>query len=130
MKIPAATAPAFWGAVCGAILLAIVGFKWGGWVTASTAKQMASTQSQHAVVRALVPYCVARFEHMPDAAAQWTRLKKTDDFDQGSVLEKAGVVTPPGSKLGSDATDAVASACATRLVAMKQLANAEVGLSK
>lgn len=130
MKFSQAAAPAFWGAVAGAVLLAFIGFKWGGWVTASTAQQMATTQSQNAVVRSLAPYCVARFERLPNAAAEWTKLKKTDDFDQDSFLEKAGVVTPQGSKIGSDTTDAVASACATKLVAMKQLASAEVAATK
>jgi hypothetical protein len=131
MKISEAAAPLFWGAVGGAIILAIVGFKWGGWVTAGTAEQMASAQSQNAVVNALVPYCVAKFERLPDAPTQWAKLKKADDFDQGGMLEKAGVVSPPGSKIGGDASDAVANACATRLVALKELGGgAKVSLNK
>ncbi len=130
MQVPAAAKPAFWGAVGGAIALAIVGFNWGGWVSAHTAKTMASRQSRHAVVKALVPYCVARFEQMPDASAQWTKLKKTDDYDQGSMLEKIGVVVLPGTKLGSDETDNLASACAEKLVAMKELAGVKVSLNK
>ena len=30
-----------WGAVGGAIVLAIIGFVWGGWVTGGTAQEMA-----------------------------------------------------------------------------------------
>ncbi|MDA8107846.1 MAG: hypothetical protein M0015_04340 [Betaproteobacteria bacterium] len=130
MKISAAVAPAFWGAVGGAIILAIIGFNWGGWVTASKAANMAQTKAQTAVVHALVPYCVDTFEHMPDAAAQWVKLKKTDEFDQDTFVEKAGVVSPPGSKLGSDTADAVASACADKLVALKQLGGTQVSLNK
>ncbi len=33
--------PGLWGAVGGAIVLAIVGFAWGGWVTGGTAQEMA-----------------------------------------------------------------------------------------
>ena len=32
-EMKAAVQPALWGAACGAIALAIVGFNWGGWVT-------------------------------------------------------------------------------------------------
>ena len=30
-----------WGALGGAIVLAIIGFAWGGWVTGGTAQEMA-----------------------------------------------------------------------------------------
>src|ERR1700747_2586345 len=33
--------PVLWGAVGGAILLATIGFNWGGWVTTGTAEAMA-----------------------------------------------------------------------------------------
>lgn len=130
MQVPAAVKPAFWGAVGGAIVLAIVGFNWGGWVTGHTAKTMAAQQSRQAVVKALVPYCVAKFEQMPDAAAQWTKLKKADEFDQGGILEKEKVVVLPGSKLGSGQTDNLASACADKLVAMKELGGVKVSLNQ
>ncbi len=38
MNIPIETKPALWGAAGGAVVLAIVGFSWGGWVTSSTAE--------------------------------------------------------------------------------------------
>jgi len=38
MKLPIETKPALWGAACGAIALAIVGFSWGGWVTGKKAE--------------------------------------------------------------------------------------------
>ncbi len=38
--------PALWSAVGGGILLAIIGFAWGGWVTGSTAQEMAEEFAQ------------------------------------------------------------------------------------
>ena len=32
----------FWGSICGAILITVIGFKWGGWVTGGTAEIMAA----------------------------------------------------------------------------------------
>lgn len=130
MQIPSQVKPAFWGAVAGAIILAVVGFEWGGWVTAGTAQQMASQKAQAAVVSTLLPYCVARFEQMPDAAAEWGKLKKTDSYDQSDFIEKAGVAGLPGSKLDSDTADALAGACASKLVAMKSLGVTKVSLNK
>ena len=37
-KLPAKTSPFLWGALAGAIALAIVGFNWGGWVTGGTSE--------------------------------------------------------------------------------------------
>ena len=58
MQIPMELKPAFWGAVGGAAALAIVGFSWGGWVTANTADTNAKQRSEKAVVAALAPICV------------------------------------------------------------------------
>ena len=41
--------PVLWGAVGGAILLAIIGFNWGGWVTTGTAEAMAKDIAANAV---------------------------------------------------------------------------------
>jgi hypothetical protein len=34
-KVKQNLSPGIWGAIVGAIILAIVGFNWGGWVTSS-----------------------------------------------------------------------------------------------
>jgi len=50
--------PAVWGAVIGAAGMAIVGFSTLG----SSAERMAKDQTEAAVVDALTPVCVVRFE--------------------------------------------------------------------
>ena len=45
--------PVLWGAVGGAIVLAIVGFNWGGWVTGGTAVAMAKETAATAVAERL-----------------------------------------------------------------------------
>ncbi len=49
---------ALWGAVGGAIVLAIIGFAWGGWVMGGTAQSMAEESAQNAVVARLAPICI------------------------------------------------------------------------
>ena len=116
MKIPEETKPALWGVVGGAIAAAIVGFTWGGWVTGSTSEANASTRANNAVVVALAPVCVERFQRAPDVTNNLAALKKIDSWSQGDFVEKGGWVTVPGAK-PIDQASAVAKACATLLTA-------------
>ena len=115
MKIPVETKPALWGMVGGAIVAAIVGFSWGGWVTGGRAETDATQRAKAAVVVALAPVCVERFQRTTDAPANLTALKKVDSWSQGDFIEKGGWATTPGSK-ASDQVSAVAKACASLLV--------------
>ena len=114
MNIPVETKPVLWGLVGGAIAAAIVGFTWGGWVTGSKAETEATQRANAAVVVALAPVCVERFQRAPDVSANLAALKKADSWSQGDFIEKGGWATPQGSK-APDQLSAVAKACATLL---------------
>ena len=51
MQVPSELKPAAWGAVAGAIALAVIGFNWGGWVTGATANKNAKEAADSAIVR-------------------------------------------------------------------------------
>ena len=105
--------PAIWGAVAGAVAMAIVGFWALGWTLSSTADRMARDRADAAVVDALTPVCVAKFEAQADAAAKLTELKKiSTSWDQRSFIEKGGWATTSGS---STPNSDVATACAEKL---------------
>jgi len=105
--------PALWGAVIGAAAMAIVGFWALGWTLASSAERMAKEQSDEAVVTALTPVCVAKFEAQADASTQLTALKKiSTSWDKRSFIEKGGWATTPGSETPNPD---VATACAEKL---------------
>jgi hypothetical protein len=109
----AAVRPALWGAVAGAIALAIVGFGWGGWVTGGTAETLAKNSAATAVVEALTPICVEKFRQAADASANLVEMKKaTYAWDQSKFVEKGGWATMPGS---TEPNSAVAKACAESL---------------
>jgi len=114
MKIPVETKPALWGIVGGAIAAAIVGFSWGGWVTGGKAEADATQRANGAVVVALAPVCVERFQRAADVSANLAALKKVDSWSQGDFIEKGGWATAPGSK-APDQLSAVAKACALLL---------------
>jgi len=100
--------PAFWGAVFGAIAMAIVGFNWGGWVTGGTAKEMAA----EAVVHRLVPICVGQFNMDSNKVSKLAAMKKADSWKQADFVVKQGWATMPGA---DKANNEVAEACASEI---------------
>ncbi|MCW7538892.1 hypothetical protein OOT46_13685 [Aquabacterium sp. A7-Y] len=114
MNIPIETKPALWGAVIGAIAVAILGFTWGGWTTSGQADSMAAMRADDAVVAALAPVCVERFEHTGDVAVNAAALKKIDAWSQGEFVEKGGWAAVPGNN-SAERVSAIAKACAVLL---------------
>ena len=112
MKIHPGVKPAVWGAVVGAVAFAVVGFSSLGWTLGSTAEKMASQRAETAVVAALAPICVEKFQQQSDLAAKLTEFKKAASWDQRSLIEKAGWATMPGT---DKSNTAVATACADKL---------------
>ena len=116
MDFPIEAKPAFWGAVGGAIAVAVVGFNWGGWVTGSTAESNANRRAEEAVVVALAPVCLEKFDKGADATASRATLKKTESWSQSEFVEKGGWATLPG-KNSPERVTAVARACAGLITA-------------
>jgi hypothetical protein len=114
MKLPVETKPLLWGAVGGAVALAIVGFNWGGWVTGGTAEADATKRAHAAVVVALAPVCVDKFEHTANAPANRAAFKKLESWAQGEYVEKGGWAAVPGAN-PPEQESAVARACALLL---------------
>ena len=74
----------------------------------------AAQRASEAVVVALAPVCVERFQRAPDVATNLDALKKLETWSQGDFTEKGGWAAAPGSN-PSDQTSAVAKACARLL---------------
>ena len=94
----------------------ILGFGWGGWTLEKSAKEMANESARTAVVAALAPICVDKFQHSADVTMNLTELKKVSSWEQGSFVAKGGWATLPGS---DPANSAVAEACAKMLGSLK-----------
>jgi hypothetical protein len=115
-KIPSETKPALWGAFAGAIIVSIVGFTWGGWVTPKSAQEQASQHAREAVVAVLAPICADKFRQNVNAVANLEEMKKIDSWRQGTFVKKGGWATFSGSE---NADTAIADACAKLLGAPK-----------
>ena len=106
--------PGAWGAVWGSILTMIVGFTYGGWMTAGTADRLAKQQADTAVTAALVPVCVAHSKADQAAGKKLAELRAmTSSYEQQEFVTKAGWATFPGSDTVSRD---VAEACAAALL--------------
>jgi hypothetical protein len=97
-KIPVQTTPFVWGAAAGAVVLAIVGFGYGGWVTGGTSQRMSSNASNEAVIAALAPICVSHFRAQDDATNKVAELVKVSSWARGDVVDKSGFALLPGNE--------------------------------
>lgn len=115
MQVPEWIKPAGWGAVVGAVAIAVIGFSADWVVTSATAANMAEAKANDAVLAALTPVCVARFE-MEGSEARNTHLAALQgekSWKLGDYVQKHGWATMPGSET---ANDKVAKACANKLL--------------
>src|ERR1700693_1367110 len=103
--------PAVWGAVGGAVARAITGFYWGGWVTGSKADELARQKVQAALVEALTPICVDKFNRATDASSRLVELKKfTSSWDRERFVREHD-----WAKFGKESNSRVVDACASEL---------------
>jgi hypothetical protein len=91
-------------------------FGWGGWTLGSTAKEIAGKSASSAVIAALAPICVDKFQRATGAEASLAELKKVSSWEQATFVEKGGWATLPGS---DTANSSVARACAELLGSLK-----------
>jgi hypothetical protein len=96
------------GLICGAVVAMIIGFGWGGWVTASTNQKL----SGEAVMASQAAICVAQF--MKDATGKeiLKELEGIESWKRSEFIEKGGWHKMPGQK---EASNGVANACVTGL---------------
>ena len=108
---------AMWLWSCFTCILAtvMVGFAWGGWVTASGAQRLVADARQDTRDRLAAGICVARFEAAPDAAQKLAALKATVRWKQSDFIAKGGWLTIPG--ISGPLSDA-GSMCLERLLAL------------
>jgi hypothetical protein len=114
MQTPEWLKPGLYGAACGAVALAVIGFSWGGWVTGGTARTMAADQSKAEVVTALSLICVDQSKRDPQLAERIAAIKTASSWNRGDLVLKNGWATMPGTAEGNSQ---VAKDCADKIAA-------------
>ena len=114
MQTPEWLKPGLYGAACGAVALAVVGFNWGGWVTGGTARTMAADQSKTEMVAALSLICVDQSKRDPQLAERVAAIKAASSWNRGDLVVKNGWATMPGA---TEPSSQVARDCAEKVSA-------------
>lgn len=99
-----------WGVALGAVICAIVGLKWGGWETRSSAQALAQQQVNTALVKVLTPICVAKFQAAPNAPAQLAELKNIGTSWARQTFIRDGKWAEIGKEQNTPVVDACAHA--------------------
>jgi len=99
------------GAIIGAVIITIIGFSFGGWVTSSTANEM----SEEAVLANRSTICVAQFMGAKDFKAQLKVIEDTESWDRHRRVEAGGWDKMPGEK---ESAAYVSQACARGIEAL------------
>ncbi len=112
MNIPVWLKPGIFGAIVGAVVVSVVGFSWGGWMTGASADELASDRSRDSVIEALVPVCLDIARTDPNRMTQLAAMRAGSSFARRDAIMAAGWATVPGA----DAPNRdLASACADGL---------------
>ena len=97
-----------WGLICGVIAAIVIGFAWGGWVTASTSQKVSS----EAVLASQAAICVAQYVKEPNSQEKLKEYEAIDSYKRYEFIEKGGWDKMPGQK---EASSGVAGACVAGL---------------
>jgi hypothetical protein len=98
----------FWIAIGAVVLVVFLGFSRGGWMTESSASNMADT----AVVERLTVICVAQFDAHPQRAQKLEELRATSTYQRDDYVTDQGWATMPGE---TEPDQEVATQCATQI---------------
>src|SRR6266702_708348 len=101
MEIPSQVKPGLWGAAAGAIAMAMVGFSYLGWTTASSAEKLAQETASTAVVAAMVPFCVVKAQADPNAATLTKFQAEQSSYSRSDIVTKAGWTSFDGKTAGT-----------------------------
>lgn len=107
-----------WSAVGGALVWWIVLGTVFGWMPAGSAEQQAVARANTAVLDALAPICVERFQQDTDREQKLAALKKEYSWQRDAFVTKQGWATISADGKSSPG---VARECASRILAANSL---------
>ncbi|MBB4305603.1 hypothetical protein GGD81_004684 [Rhodobium orientis] len=97
MNAPEWLKPGIYGAVIGAVVVSVVGFTWGGWVTGGTADERAMTMARDDVVAAMVPVCLDMAQNDQERLEKLAMIRAASTYQRRDALMETGWATMPGT---------------------------------
>ena len=107
----------FWSCLAAVVLTLLIGFTWGGWMTAGAAQALADTSAKAAVTQSLAPICVAQFNLDPARDAKLTELQGVSSYQRAVFVKDQMWATMPGE---TEPNSQVATECAKLLMQIGQ----------
>jgi hypothetical protein len=105
----------FWSCAGAVVLVMVLGFTVGGWVTGGSAAQMAENAAEEARTELAATICVERFMNEPNAASELAELKEIDSWTRDDFVTDGGWVKLAGME---EPVDGAADLCAEKLADM------------
>ncbi len=84
------------GAVGGAVVMAVVGFSYGGWVTSGSAAQMSASAANTAVLARLTPMCVEQYNQDPNKVMKLEAFMEINSWARSDYVAEQGWSKLPG----------------------------------
>ena len=75
----------------------VIGFNWGGWVTAIGATERTEQAVADARAQQMAGICISSFADPQDAAGELARLEKAEPWEQSDFIRNGGWVNLPGT---------------------------------
>jgi len=116
---------AFWLGVICIVATLVIGFTWGGWVTAGSAGEMVDEATQDARVDLAAEVCVEQFKQGAGANERLEALKKEPVYSRDEVIEDGGWAVLPGA---AEPVPGVTDACAERVAELEHIADSAPAL--
>jgi len=110
---------AFWFAVGAIVVILIIGFGPGGWVTARTAQAMVADSARNSRQQLASAVCVEEFMDTANTGTRLEQIRKASWLDRASLV--AEWATMPGE---SEPSSVVANMCASALAKLEVPASA------
>jgi hypothetical protein len=88
----------FWACLASVALTMLVGFTWGGWMTAGGAQDAAETMAKDAIVQRLAPICVDQFNEDPDNVLKLGEMNELSSYGQSQYVRDQGWATISGEE--------------------------------
>ena len=98
MNTPEWLRPGLYGAVVGAVVVGVVGFTLGGWVTGGTSNDRAMAMARDDVVASMVPVCLDLARSDPARADKMATIRDASTYRRRDALMEAGWATMPGAE--------------------------------
>ena len=106
----------FWISLLSVVVVVVLGFTLGGWMTEGAAQKEAQAMARNAIIERLAPICVAQFNQDPESLLKLDELNGMSTYQQTQYVQDQGWATISGEEKPDRK---VADACSKLILEMR-----------